>query len=195
MKKDYINNIEGAERRFFNTEVRMDEESRKVTGYAAVFEKESNDLGGFVEVIERGAFDDVLEDDAMALFNHDSNFVLARNNRTLKLSVDKVGLRYEFDSPNTTAGNDLLENLRLGNIDTSSFAFQIDKDGDSWEKRGDIQLRTIKKFKRLFDVSPVTYAAYPDTSVALRSMPNNNNSQIVQMRHRLIKIKNKIKIG
>ena len=166
--KDYILNIDGSERRFLQAEVRADGESRKVVGYAAVFDKDSENLGGFVERIAPGAFDGVLKDDVAALLNHDPNFVLARNNKTLKLEVDKVGLRYEFEAPNTTAGNDLIENLRLGNISKSSFAFSVDE--DDWDVRSDgPDMRTIKRVKRLYDVSPVTYPAYPDTSVAQRS--------------------------
>jgi len=201
-KKDYINNIEGAERRFFTSEIRSSKESRMVEGYAAVFNKESRNLGGFVEVIERGAFDDVIHDDlAVALFNHDDNMILARNNRTMTLSVDETGLKYEFEAPNTTAGNDLIENLRLGNVLKSSFAFNA-QNGDKWEKRDGLpSLRTIQKVSTLFDISPVVYEAYPDTSVAKRSLSqiDKYESDIDlsnrEMKHTINKIKNKIKIG
>lgn len=173
MKKDYIKDINNAERRFFNSdlEVRAEGESRKVVGYAAVFNADSEDLGGFVERIAPGAFDKVLDNDTVALFNHDMNYVLARNGKTLKISVDETGLRYEFDAPNTTAGNDLIENLRLGNVNKSSFAFRISIDGDQWEEIDGKQIRTITKVEQLYDVSPVTYPAYPDTTVAQRSKP------------------------
>jgi uncharacterized protein len=168
--KDYIKKIEGGERRFFNPEIRKDEgESRKVSGYAAVFDKDSENLGGFIERIAPGAFDGVMNDDVAALLNHDPNYVLARNGVTMKMSVDSRGLKYEFDAPNTTAGNDLIENLRLGNINKSSFAFTVDEESWEFKKDGEPDLRTINKVKRLYDVSPVTYPAYPDTSVAQRS--------------------------
>jgi uncharacterized protein len=168
--KDYIGKIdENAERRFCSPEIRVDAESRKVSGYAAVFNKDSENLGGFIERIAPGAFDDVLKDDAVALLNHDQNLVLARNGVTMNLSVDSKGLKYEFDAPDTTAGNDLLENLRLKNISKSSFAFNVKT--DKWESRKEApDLRTIEKMSRLFDVSPVTYPAYPDTTVALRGL-------------------------
>jgi len=115
-----------------------------------------------------------MNDDVVALLNHDQNFVLARNNKTLKLEVDHIGLRYEFEAPNTTAGNDLIENLRLGNISKSSFAFTVEQ--DDWEfKSNEPDKRTITRVKRLFDVSPVTYPAYPDTTVGQRSRQNELN--------------------
>lgn len=88
----------------------------------------------------------------------------------MTLSVDDVGLKYEFDAPNTTAGNDLIENLRLGNIKQSSFGFSVaSQKWDYAQKDTDPSIRTIMKVGRLYDVSPVTYPAYPETTVALRS--------------------------
>lgn len=170
--KDYIKNISKGERRFLHVELRAaDKESRTVEGYAAVFNSDSENLGGFIERIAPGAFDDVLNNDTVALFNHDPNLILARNGVSMTMSVDERGLKYQFQAPNTTAGNDLLENLRLGNVRTSSFAFSVEK--ESWtysEERGKPHLRTIEKVDRLYDVSPVTYPAYPDTTVAQRSL-------------------------
>jgi HK97 family phage prohead protease len=173
--KDYIQNISKGERRFLNVELRAasDKESRTVEGYAAVFNSDSENLGGFIERIAPGAFNDVLNNDTVALFNHDPNLILARNGVSMTMSVDERGLKYQFEAPNTTAGNDLLENLRLGNVRTSSFAFSVEK--ESWqysEERGKPHLRTIEKVERLYDVSPVTYPAYPSTTVASRSLDN-----------------------
>jgi len=170
MSKDNIH-TQQVETRLFDSEMRMEgEDSRKVVGYAAVYDKDSEIMWGFRERIAPGAFDDVLQDDVRALFNHDTNMLLARTTSgTLRLSVDDNGLRYEFDAPNTTAGNDLLEMLRRGDVSQSSFGFTVDE--EMWEeKAGDIPVRTIKKVKRLYDVSPVTYPAYPDTTVAKRSL-------------------------
>ena len=168
--KDYINKVEGGERRFLDVEFRAEKESRMIEGYAIVFNKDSENLGGFIERILPEAVDGRLNDDVVALLNHDSNFVLARNGGTMELTADENGVKYRFEAPNTTAGNDLLENVRLGNIRKSSFAFTISEGGDNWETRTDgPDIRTISKIKRLYDVSPVTYPAYPDTSVAQRS--------------------------
>jgi HK97 family phage prohead protease len=152
---------------------------RKVRGYAAMFNKRSENMGWgsyeLHEVIERGAFDDVLKDDVRALFNHDANLILARSKGgkgTLEIGVDDTGLWYEFTPPDTQAGRDLAESLKRGDVDQSSFAFTVGKDGQKWEetREGDSVkvLRTITKVARLYDVSPVTYPAYADTTVAMR---------------------------
>jgi HK97 family phage prohead protease len=162
-------------------ELRTDEANKlgTVRGYASVFGVRSENLGmpdyPIFEVIAKGAFDAVLGDDVRALFNHDPNAILARSKDgkgTLKLGVDEVGLWYEFDLPDTTLGRDLKQSLERGDIDQSSFAFEVS--GQAWESVTDgdkkITVRTIKSVKRLYDVSPVTYPAYPDASVGLRSM-------------------------
>ena len=159
-----------------------EEKPSKVFGYAAKFNRESENLGSedwqFFETIEPGAFDDVLNDDVRALFNHDPNAILARSKGgegSLKLGVDEVGLWYEFEAPDTQAGRDLMRSLERGDIDQSSFSFRVNRDDQSivetTEGKGPTVLkRTIKKVARLFDVSPVTYPAYPDASVMLRSL-------------------------
>lgn len=164
------------EKRYFEIESRLDTKNGKdvVIGHAAVFNSLSEDLGGFREKIQPGAFDDVLENDVRAYFNHDPNYLLGRTSAgTLRLSVDEQGLRYELDVPNTTAGRDLKENMRLGNITQSSFAFTIGRDGDAWERNEDgADIRIIKKVNRLYDVSPVSLPAYPsanDLALATRS--------------------------
>lgn len=167
MKNDNI------EKRVF--EIRMEAgesetESRTIAGYAAVFDSDSQDLGGFTERIAPGAFANALNiSDVRALFNHDPNHILARNTSgTLRLVEDATGLRYEFDAPNTTLGNDLLEMIKRGDVNQSSFGFTVQD--DEWEERDGKVYRTIKQVKRLYDVSPVTYPAYPDASVGVRSM-------------------------
>lgn len=155
--------------------------AKTVRGYAAVFGKRSGNLGTenyqFFEIIDRGAFDDVLKDDVRALFNHDPNLILARSKAgegTLKIGADDTGLWYEFTPPDTNAGRDLTESLKRGDVDQSSFAFSLVQAGQAWEEKTDggktVVLRTIKKVARLYDVSPVTYPAYPDATVALRSL-------------------------
>lgn len=164
--------MEQKEIRVFNSEMRMEgEESRKVVGYAAVFNSDSEEMWGFKERIAPGAFDDAISvSDVRALFNHDPNMLLARTSSgTLTLSVDERGLRYEFEAPNTTAGNDLLEMLKRGDVSQSSFAFTV-KDEKWDEVKDEMPIRTITKVKRLYDVSLVTYPAYPDTTAAKRSL-------------------------
>jgi HK97 family phage prohead protease len=157
-------------------------DKRIVRGYAAMFGKRSSNLGygtfEFYEIIERGAFDDVLKDDVRCLFNHDANLILARSKNgdgTLKFGSDDTGLWYECEPDvEQTYSRDLLVALKRGDVDQSSFAFSLTQEGQKWEETREgektVVLRTIKKVSRLYDVSPVTYPAYPDATVALRSL-------------------------
>ena len=144
-----------------------DKQEKRVSGYAALFETDSRDLG-FVETISRDAFNDRLEDNVLLTFNHDPNLILDRNmGGTLKLSTDEKGLRYDAILPNTTTGNDVAELMKRGLLYESSFAFTVEE--DDWSKDGDITRREIKKIGRLVDVSIVGVGAYANTDVALRS--------------------------
>jgi HK97 family phage prohead protease len=156
-----------------NSEIRANAESRDVDGYAMLFNTLSRNLGGFYERIEPQAVDGVIENsDVMAVLNHDnSRGILARSrfgNGSLTLSADEKGLRYTFSAPHTALGDECLEYLRRGDITQSSFAFTVAE--DSWAKQEDgTYIRTIKKFDRLYDVSPVFEPAYFGTEVKCRS--------------------------
>lgn len=160
------------EKRFVDAgfEVRSEEgKPMTVSGYAAVFEDETVIGGAFAERVAKGAFDGADMSNTVALFNHDMNQPLARVGRGLELTVDERGLRYSFELGNQSYAKDLAENIRMGNVGTSSFGFTVED--DNWERRDDgVNLRTINKVGLLFDVSPTTQGAYPTTEVGLRSM-------------------------
>src|SRR5690554_3629238 len=114
------------ERRVIKHDVRIADKSEGealVVGYGAVFSKWSRDLGGFIERIQQGFFDGLLDDpETFALFNHNYDMPLAAiKNRSLHLSNDEIGLRYEFVAPDTTVGRDLVTNIRSGLVSESSF--------------------------------------------------------------------------
>lgn len=132
-----------------------------------------NPSGDSREIIKPGAFDDVLNDDVRGLFNHDPNFILGRSAAgTLSLSVDERGLRYDITAPDTQTIRDLvLAPMLRGDINQSSFAFRVARDGEHWyEDDEGVVIREISKFSRLFDVSPVTYPAYQEADSGVRSM-------------------------
>lgn len=139
-----------------------------IVGHGSVFNSMSENLGGFREIILPGAFDDVLKDDVRALVNHNSDKILGRTkSNTLVLTVDEKGLHYEITPPDTSYANDLLMSLERGDITQSSFGFIVDK--DNWKEDTDGRvIREIIKIKRLYDVSPVTFPAYPDADAAKR---------------------------
>lgn len=147
-------------------------ETREIVGIAAMVNTTAT-IGWFDEQIAPGAFDDVLANDVRCLGNHDNNIVFGRTAAgTLQLSLDANGhLVYRCQMPETTAGNDWLALIKRGDISQSSFAFGLKPENETWvERTGKNPLRIINKFSALYDVSPVTYPAYPTTEVAARSM-------------------------
>ena len=150
-------------------EVRAEEGKNPVVeGYAVKFEDTTVIGGQFSESVSRNAFENADMSNVVALFNHDWNMPLARTGKGLELEIDEMGLKYRFELGEQSYAKDLAENIRMGNVSTSSFGFTI-KD-DSWEKRDGMNHRTIVSVDKLYDVSPTTQGAYPTTEVALRSM-------------------------
>jgi len=145
-----------------------------IVGYAAVYNRMSLDLGGFREEIMPGAFDRFLgraKPDVVALYNHDSNIVLGRTTSgTLELSSDDKGLRYVVTPP--ASRDDIMELIARRDVRGSSFAFTVDKAGESFRTAENGKaIRQIKEVKGLYDVGPVLTPAYPASSatVAMRS--------------------------
>jgi uncharacterized protein len=174
--------IETRERRGFGGIVEMRSKDgatdcQTIKGYAAVFNKESRILGmydwQFVEVIQPSAFVDADMTDIRCLFNHEASLILGRTkSSTLRTGVDAIGLWYECDLPKTTAGNDVTISIERKDIDGSSFQFEVED--DEWNYAGEIPVRSITKIKVVYDVAPVTFEAYPDTTVAKRSFEGSN---------------------
>ena len=164
-----------AERRYFKApDIHMetraddgDEESSApvISGYAAVFgEQVEFPQWRFREMIAEGAFaKSIKEDDVRALWNHNSDFPLGRNKAgTLELTEDSHGLGTRTFLPDTQAGRDARVSIDRGDVTQMSFGFFVTK--EEWEADGEWDNRTILEAE-LFDVSPVTYPAYPTTSV------------------------------
>ena len=152
---------------------------RHITGYAAVFNSLSEDLGGFREKIDPGAFADTLNTgDVRALKNHNSDYVLGRNKSgTLTLSEDQRGLKIDIIPPDAQWAKDLMVSIDRKDIDQMSFGFRtIDQ---MWEGEYPEEIRTLMKVE-LFDVSPVTFPAYPDTEVGLRSLEEYRTANKVE---------------
>lgn len=146
-----------------------EDEPARIEGYAAVFNSFSDDLGGFREKIQPGAFKKTLaEQDVRALWNHDPNFVFGRTKSgTLTLAEDEVGLRFVIRPPETQWARDHLVTIRRGDVDQMSFMFRSVK--DKFDRSADDEvIRTVYEVK-LFDISIVTFPAYPQTSAQVRS--------------------------
>ena len=151
--------------------IKLEDGTRQLRWYPAIFNTLSDDLGGFREKIAHGAFRKTInEADIRALFNHDPDYVLGRNTSgTLRLQEDHKGLLAEVDLPNTSFANDLIQMVERKDITGGSFAFRTIKDSWSYGESDKDIIRTLQEV-RLYDVSPVTYPAYPATEgAAVRS--------------------------
>ena len=155
-------------------ELRSENGGRRISGKAISFDTQSNDIG-FIEILHRGCISQELIDSSniVFLYNHDYNQVIARANKgkgTLNIDLRDDGVYFDLEVPNTTMGNDLLENIRLGNITQCSFGFNYANEEGAYkdEKIGDVWYRNVYKIGKLYDLSAVTYPAYDDTYVNAR---------------------------
>jgi HK97 family phage prohead protease len=150
-------------------------------GHAAVFERKSDPIptgfgGSFREVVKRGAFRDVLDEnqDVVVLWNHDMRWLLGRTgNQSFTVRESPRGLEYRGTPAPTTYAADLRVLLDRGDISQSSFGFTVKQDRwtETQQDNGDVEvLREILKIDRLYDVSPVAFPAYPQTDAGARSI-------------------------
>jgi len=180
--------MQGVERRYFGSFDKPEENSLTVehradpatgakrtyiVGYAAKFGTDSLLLGDFIERLAPSAFDIVKAGkdekgkplNTRCLFNHDPNHLLGRFPTTMKMTVDKIGLRYECLLPESR--KDVEEMISRGDLRGSSFSFVCAEGGERWSNENGQSIRTVTKIKSLLDVSPVTYPAYDDATVAI----------------------------
>jgi len=149
-------------------ELRAEKRGKTIAGYAAVFNRESENLGGFVEVVDPGFFNKSRGDGwpgVVARYNHE---ILLGSTKagTLRLQLDGTGLWYEVDPPQSRA--DILELVERGDVDKSSFAFRAFEDEWDTTDQGFPRRRLLSG--QLIDVAPVDMPAYPDTSAGIRSL-------------------------
>lgn len=187
MKRKLPLPAEGREQRlatFGDIEIRTSADAADPIGFrgtAAVFNSRAVIGGkyGWIEQVAPGAFSSVLGDDVRLLKNHNPDLILARTTAdNLRLSQTKDGLDVDADMTPTTYARDLALSLEARDVTQMSFAFEVASNGDEWDELDEDdpdfnktvfnEIRTITKFKRLYDVSPVTYPAYTDTEASLR---------------------------
>ena len=158
------------------SEIRANAESRTIEGYAVVFDSWSRDLGGFTEIIRSSAISQELlnESDVIMNVDHNDALMLARykgGEGTLRLSLDEHGLAFSFEAPDTERGNQILWDVRNGNLFECSFCFALPNNDtcQRWFRGEDGSLkREITQIGWLHDCSIVVTAAYPATSVDAR---------------------------
>lgn len=188
------------ERRFMSTEIRIvknGDDAPKIMGYAAKFNKLSEDLGGFREKIAPGAFiQSVMNDDIRALWNHDPNYVLGRTDSgTLVLEENSRGLKMEVEPPDVQWARDLMVSIERGDVTGQSFGFSCVS--DTWEiknKDEEENIRTLNEAK-LYDVGPVTFPAYHDTNVAVRALMESTGLNFEELSRVMIRHKHGLEIS
>lgn len=158
-------------------EIRASDEPMHVTGYAAVYNEQAllweSSYSGYryYERIAAGAFDGTDMSDVIMRYNHgDSALILARTaNHTLELVPDERGLRISATLADTTMGRDIFTLIQRGDISKMSFAFTVEKSSNEEDEANKTCIRTIQKFKKVYDVAPVDVPAYDGTSLEARS--------------------------
>jgi len=151
-------------------EYREEDDKSIVSGYVVKWEKLSEEMFGFREKVAKGAFEKSLsERNVFSFWNHNSDIVLGNTrNNTLKVEEDDKGLKFELDLPDTTAGKDARTLIKRGDVKGMSFGFATNI--DEWDESNPKKvIRTLKEV-RLYEVSPTAMPAYPQSSVAARSM-------------------------
>jgi len=178
-----------AERRFTSVPVEIRAGSntgnhQTIGGYAAKFNRMSQNLGGFKEIIAPGAFNRSASQgwpDVQARYNHDDNMLLGTTGgNSLRLRVDEMGLVYDVDLLDDETSQRIYKLVERGDVRQSSFAFISDEDEWSTDDTG-YPLRTLGQV-RLLDVAPVNAPAYLDTSVGLRSLAHKFDADVEEVR-------------
>jgi HK97 family phage prohead protease len=154
--------------------------SMELVGTAIVFGSESQDLGGFVEICSYEAVQKSLarNDDVFMLWQHDTSQPLSRTKTgTLKLSLNRAGLDFTATLPNSPLGQNAFQAIKNGTVDSVSFGFNIEPDGDEWVMQGDSVVRILRDIN-VKEISPVTWAAYLAPHVDCRSCPASLRSKL-----------------
>ena len=153
-------------------------EGRIIEGYAIVFESWSRDLGGYTEIIHKGAVTDemIKRSDIIANMDHKDDYMMARSKYgtgNLQLSIDDHGVKFRFDCPETAKGEELLQHIKRGEISECSFCFTLPDNDECeiWYYDTNKNFRhEIFEIGQLYDISCLTTAAYADTSVSARNL-------------------------
>lgn len=170
-------------------EFKTDDESEVIEGYALKTDVFSNPMPildkKFKEIIQPGALDNTDLSNVVALFNHDRNQVLGRIGANLTLETDDTGLKYRIAPVNTTLFKDLIENVKAGLINASSFHFEVEPGGDSWYEVQDDDadyVHVVSKIKQITDVSVVTAPAYNEATAGVSQRSVDGLTDMVSFR-------------
>lgn len=171
--------------RFYQCEVRSandEEHGDYIEGSPIVF-RAITDIGYFDEVIDDGALDNADLRDVPLFVNHNSEMIpLARSRRnnsnsTMQLIPTENGMNFRanLDTENNSTARELKSAVDRGDIDGMSFAFSVDT--DEWENLdSDHPTRHIKSISKVYEISAVTFPAYPQTSIYMSRSEADRNA-------------------
>ncbi|ORI42513.1 phage major capsid protein [Leuconostoc mesenteroides] len=146
------------------------DDPKQIQGYAVLFNTESVDLGGFIEVIKPNALDNVDLSAVQLIYGHENNSILARvDSGNLTLTVDETGLFFVATLADTSLANDVYQDILAGNLKGMSFGFTIPEDGDDWIfDRGDTAVHVVNQIGDVVEITITPNPAYQDTSVSVK---------------------------
>lgn len=176
-------------------------DKRTMEGDAAVTGEWSTGCGWFEEMMMRGCFDQVLRSsnlECYSLFNHEPSRVLGvTTNGELRLSVQNANLRQQTDlAGDTIDSQTMISHLKAKRIKRMSFAFRVNKrDHEKWYEDNGVIKREVNVVDELFDVSPVTYAAYAGANVTIRGIVPGQDKAIDDVMRTFIKCERGLSVG
>lgn len=144
------------------------EDNYIVEGYASTFAPYVLYREGDVEIreqIDPHAFDESDMSDVIFQYDHEGRVYARQSNGTLEVNIDDHGLKVRADLSKTEGARQLYEEIKSGMITQMSFAFSIAE--DEYDKKE--HLRTVRKIRKLYDVSAVSIPANPGTEISARS--------------------------
>lgn len=146
------------------------DDPKQIQGYAVLFNTESVDLGGFIEVIKPNALDNVDLSAVQLIYGHENNSILARvDSGNLTLTVDETGLFFVATLADTSLASDVYQDILAGNLKGMSFGFTIPEDGDDWIfNQGDTAVHVVNQIGDVVEITITPNPAYQDTSVSVK---------------------------
>lgn len=146
------------------------DDPKQIQGYAVLFNTESVDLGGFIEVIKPNALDGVDLSAVQLIYGHENNSILARvDSGNLTLTVDETGLFFVATLADTSLASDVYQDILAGNLKGMSFGFTIPEDGDDWIfNQGDTAVHVVNQIGDVVEITITPNPAYQDTSVSVK---------------------------
>ncbi|MGN6713417.1 HK97 family phage prohead protease [Anaerocolumna jejuensis] len=163
-----------------------------VEGYATTFNPYLlYEIDGikYYEVIDRNAFIGADMSDVILQYDHEGKVLARKSNKTLIAEPDNDGLFICADLSKSAAAKELYEEISNELVTRMSFSFTVAEE----DYNRDTRTRTIKRFKKIYDVSAVSIPANDGTEISARSYLNGviegEKRESLERRKKLLKLK------